>query len=202
MPLVGLFFSCCYVVIVIRVTVSVMFIPLIKRKIKKAREQHSCLSRYVRPSHCLLVQNKQCRSPRVMVYSETLYANHGRGTLRYCGTNVEVAKFNIATDKRSYNVFFLCPAVSSRGVAPLTLPFALDGHWWCRNDDAKVHFFSDMANFLQRKKTKIVADEIILSTTIPKRWRPFQKRSYIRYVIGEAFILFGDDIVLLYRRPR
>ena len=27
-----------------------------------------CLSRYSRPSHCLLVQNKQCRSPRMQPY--------------------------------------------------------------------------------------------------------------------------------------
>ena len=41
-----------------------------------------------------LSQNKQCRSPRIMDIVVSLYANHGRGTLRYCGDNFEFARFS------------------------------------------------------------------------------------------------------------
>ena len=39
----------------------------------------------------------------------TLYANHGRGTLRSCDLTVEVAKFSMPQIKRRYNVFPICP---------------------------------------------------------------------------------------------
>ena len=57
-------------------------------------------------SHCPWLQNMQSRNPRIMYIADALYANHGRGTLHYCGIRSEFASFYTLQIKHRYNVFF------------------------------------------------------------------------------------------------
>ena len=62
---------------------------------------------------------------------------HGRGTLRYCGIKLELARFKQATDKRRYNVLSICPVAH---------PYTLAGFGVF--DAAKLQLFPD----IERKK--------------------------------------------------
>lgn len=59
-----------------------------------------------------------------------LYANHERGTLRYCGNQMNLRSSIEPQIKRRYNVFFIC-------LLPAFHPFGLQDE----NNDAKVMKF-------------------------------------------------------------
>jgi len=55
-----------------------------------------------------LSQNKQYQSPRFGYIADTLYANHGRRTLRYCGVNFEFARFSDHRKNAITTSFSIC----------------------------------------------------------------------------------------------
>ena len=84
--------------------------------------------------------NKQCRSPRVLVYKKRM-PNHGRCTLRYCGDRKRSCEVRDAADKRRYNVFFIMSCRSASGgveavwktVARHSAPFRLRWKRRCKS---------------------------------------------------------------------
>ena len=81
---------------------------------KEARVKNSCLSRSFRPSHCPLMKNKQCRSPRILEYIY-LYAKPWDEEHCVIATlTLEFAKFKRAADKRCYTSLSICPVARLR----------------------------------------------------------------------------------------
>ena len=102
-----------------------------------------CLSRSVRPSHCPWLQNKQCRSPRVMDIVRLLYAKHGRRTLRYCGNQMKLRSSIEPQIKRRYNVFFICPVAQPlplRASGCLTVQNYKDYLNWQKNNAKRMNY--------------------------------------------------------------